>query len=243
MSNKKVSVKEIVDYVLLAICFTSTLVFGIILKQDVIKLLPALFSTIIFLMSAKAYRISYLFGAINSGLYSVGYFMMGLYGNFIVNLVLYIPIQIVTFAMWSKNKYKQSTVFRRLPLKYEILLFVGVLIAWGVGCLVISSLPNANLPLVGFDSAGTVVGTITAVMTMLALIETVGYDCILSLSGVIMWSIAIIANPADLTYLISAIFTLYCAITRSTNWIKIYKEQQKTTNPTQQPLTVENEAV
>ena len=238
MSNKKVSVKEIVDYVLLAICFTSTLVFGIILKQDVIKLLPALFSTIIFLMSAKAYRISYLFGAINSGLYSVGYFMMGLYGNFIVNLVLYIPIQIVTFAMWSKNKYKQSTVFRRLPLKYEILLFVGVLIAWGVGCLVISSLPNANLPLVGFDSAGTVVGTITAVMTMLALIETVGYDCILSLSGVIMWSIAIIANPADLTYLISAIFTLYCAITRSTNWIKIYKEQQKTTNPTQQPLTV-----
>ena len=243
MSNKKVSVKEIVDYVLLAICFTSTLVFGIILKQDVIKLLPALFSTIIFLMSAKAYRISYLFGAINSGLYSVGYFMMGLYGNFIVNLVLYIPIQIVTFAMWSKNKYKQSTVFRRLPLKYEILLFVGVLIAWSVGCLVISSLPNANLPLVGFDSAGTVVGTITAVMTMLALIETVGYDCILSLSGVIMWSIAIIANPADLTYLISAIFTLYCAITRSTNWIKIYKEQQKTTNPTQQPLTVENEAV
>ena len=243
MSNKKVSVKEIVDYVLLAICFFSTLIFGIILKQDLIKLLPALFSSFIFLMSAQAYRISYLFGAINSGLYSIGYFMMGLYGNFIVNLVLYIPIQIVTFAMWSKNKYKQSTVFRRLPFKYEILLFVGVLIAWAVGCIVISSLPNANLPLVGFDSAGTVVGTITAVMTMLALIETVGYDCFLCLSGVIMWSIAVFSNPADLTYLISAIFTLYCAITRCLNWIKIYHEQQRNAKSEEKPLTIEQDAV
>lgn len=230
MSDKKISVKEIVDYVLLAVCFTSTLVFGIILKQDVIKLLPALFSTIIFLLSARAYRISYLFGAINSGLYSIGYFMMGLYGNFIVNLVLYIPIQLITFAMWSKNKYKQSTVFKRIPLKFEILLFVGVIVAWAVGCLVISSLPNANLDLVVFDSMGTVVGTITAVMTMFALMETIGYDCGGALSGVIMWTIAIISNPADVTYLISAIFTLYCSVSRSINWIKLYKEQNAT-NP------------
>ena len=96
---EKGKIKNIIDYILLGVAFVAILVLGIIEKQDVIKIIPALFGLIVYMLASKAFRIAYLFGAINSAIYSVGYFMMGLYGNAFVNLCLYVPIQIFTFSV------------------------------------------------------------------------------------------------------------------------------------------------
>ena len=229
--NTKTLIKNVIDYVLLGSAFVAILVIGIIEKQDVIKLIPALFGLIVYMLASKAFRISYIFGAINSALYSIGYFMMGLYGNAFVNLVLYVPLQIFTFLQWRKKKYKQATEFKRLPVKYEILLFAGAVLAWGICWFVLTLIPgSSSVP--AFDAIGTILGPITAVITMFALMETIGYELIASGSGIVMWIILITTSAmngeglADITYLISNCFTVYCQICKTFTWTKLYKEQQ-----------------
>lgn len=229
--NTKTLIKNVIDYVLLGSAFVAILVIGIIEKQDVIKLIPALFGLIVYMLASKAFRIAYIFGAINSALYSIGYFMMGLYGNAFVNLVLYVPLQIFTFLQWRKKKYKQATEFKRLPVKYEILLFAGAVVAWGICWFVLTLIPgSSSVP--AFDAIGTILGPITAVITMFALMETIGYELIASGSGIVMWIILITTSAmngeglADITYLISNCFTVYCQICKTFTWTKLYKEQQ-----------------
>ena len=229
--NTKTLIKNVIDYVLLGSAFVAILVIGIIEKQDVIKLIPALFGLIVYMLASKAFRIAYIFGAINRALYSIGYFMMGLYGNAFVNLVLYVPLQIFTFLQWRKKKYKQATEFKRLPVKYEILLFAGAVVAWGICWFVLTLIPgSSSVP--AFDAIGTILGPITAVITMFALMETIGYELIASGSGIVMWIILITTSAmngeglADITYLISNCFTVYCQICKTFTWTKLYKEQQ-----------------
>ena len=229
--NTKTLIKNVIDYVLLGSAFVAILVIGIIEKQDVIKLIPALFGLIVYMLASKAFRIAYLFGALNSAVYSIGYFMMGLYGNAFVNLVLYVPFQIFTFLQWRKKKYKQATEFKRLPVKYEILLFAGAVVAWGICWFVLTLIPgSSSVP--AFDAIGTILGPITAVITMFALMETIGYELIASGSGIVMWIILITTSAmngeglADITYLISNCFTVYCQICKTFTWTKLYKEQK-----------------
>lgn len=220
----KIKIKPIIDYILLAGAFISILILGIMEKQDVIKLIPALFALFVYILASKAYRIAYIIGAINSALYSIGYFMQGLYGNAFVSLFLYVPLQIFTFIQWSKQKYKQATKFKRLPLKYELLLFGGAIIAWLVCWYVLSILPgSSSVP--ALDAAATISGPITATITMFALMETIGYELILTGSNAVMWIILLFTNPANITYLISTCFTLYCQICKAYTWIKLYREQ------------------
>ena len=229
--NTKTLINNVIDYVLLGSAFVAILVIGIIEKQDVIKLIPALFGLIVYMLASKAFRIAYLFGALNSAVYSIGYFMMGLYGNAFVNLVLYVPLQIFTFLQWRKKKYKQATEFKRLPVKYEILLFAGAVVAWGICWFVLTLIPGSS-PVPAFDAIGTILGPITAVITMFALMETIGYELIASGSGIVMWIILITTSAmngeglADITYLISNCFTVYCQICKTFTWTKLYKEQQ-----------------
>ncbi|MBO5224771.1 MAG: nicotinamide mononucleotide transporter [Clostridia bacterium] len=232
---EKGKIKNIIDYILLGVAFVAILVLGIIEKQDVIKIIPALFGLIVYMLASKAFRIAYLFGAINSAIYSVGYFMMGLYGNAFVNLCLYVPIQIFTFIQWSKQKYKQATVFKKLPVKFELLLFAGATVAWGLCWFILTLIPgSSSVP--AFDAIGTVLGPITAVTTMFALMETIGYELIATGSNVIMWLILVISSAlrgegiADITYLITTCFTLYCQICKTFTWIKLYKEQKNNTD-------------
>ncbi len=220
----KEKIKSIVDYTLLGVAFLAILILGIIEKQNIINMIPALLGLFVYLLAAKAFRIAYIFGAINSALYSIGYFMQGLYGNAFVNLFLYVPLQIFTFIQWSKQKYKQATKFKRLPLKYELLLFGGAIIAWLVCWYVLSILPgSSSVP--ALDAIATVSGPITATITMFALMETIGYELLLTGSNAVMWIILLITNPANITYLISTCFTLYCQISKTFTWIKLYREQ------------------
>ena len=227
----KEKIKSIVDYVLLGAAFLSILILGIIEGQDVIKMIPALFGLFVYMLASKAYRIAYIFGAINSALYSIGYFMQGLYGNAFVNLALYVPIQIFTFFQWSKQKYKQATKFKRLSKKQELLLFGGAIAAWLVCWYVLSILPGSSA-VPALDAVSTVLGPITAIATMFALMETIGYELISTSANAVMWILLLIANPANVTYLITTCFTLYCQISKTFTWIKLYKEQNSESNPT-----------
>ena len=73
------------------------------------------YSLVVFLLASRANKYNYLLGAINSVIYSIGFFMEGLYAGVISALVFSFGLQIITFFRWNKNSYKQQNVL--VPLK------------------------------------------------------------------------------------------------------------------------------
>ena len=76
--------------------------------QKFIKVLPVVVSLFVVLLSAHANRYTFLIGAVNSVIYSVGYIMERLYASVASALLLSFPIQIVSFVLWKKRRLPQN---------------------------------------------------------------------------------------------------------------------------------------
>ncbi len=240
------TIKPIIDYSLMAVCFVMIIITGIMEKSHPICVLPLINSLIIMLLSMRAYRIVHLLGSINCLIYSVGYLMIGVYGTLISTLCVSFPLQFITFFVWGKNKYKKSTVFRRLQPKWEVLLGLGVIIASVIGSIILvltnHDLEKSIVDVLGsvneaqkntiniiiiIDSICMVLGFIIPFMSMFALIETTVLNILNTSLAFIMWMLMVILNPMQTPYLVSAIFNLYCIIWGAIKWVRLYKEQQK----------------
>lgn len=224
--TKKPKFKTILDYILLSITFCLLLFFGIKNKQKIIKLVPTLVSLVVFMLASRANRFNYLLGALNSIVYSIGFFMEGLYAGAFSALVFSFGLQMITFIRWNKRSYKQATVFRKMKWWQEILLIVGMFSLWGILAIVLNLLPGAKL--VVSDTFGFVMGNGAMFLTIFAFIEAMPFSFLNLGNSFVLWISTIIAgNTANITYVISNSFSLYCTIWMYINWIKIYKEQQK----------------
>ena len=80
---KKTKKGLLVDYILIVICSVCILVSGVMAKQMIIKMLPALISLIVTAFIAKANRYGFLLGSLNSVLYAIGYAIERLYASVI----------------------------------------------------------------------------------------------------------------------------------------------------------------
>lgn len=77
---------------------------------------------------------NYIFGILFSILYSVICCFNGLYGFVIFTIFAYTPIQIYGVIKWFKKKEGNTVQVRSIPLKWGILLSIGViLLSAGLG--------------------------------------------------------------------------------------------------------------
>lgn len=218
-------IKPIIDYTLMAVCFVMIIITGIKEKSHPISVWPLINSLFIMILSMRAYRIAHLLGSINCLIYSIGFFMIGMYGSLISTLCVSFPLQFITFFVWGKRKFKRATMFRKLPIIWEIVLTIGVIGACIVGAMLIGNIEGARQSTL--DSICMVLGIIIPFMSMFALVETIIFDIINISVSFIMWILIIIADPMQMPYLVSAIFNTYCVVFRAITWVQLYRIQQK----------------
>ena len=218
-------IKPIIDYTLMAVCFVMIIITGIKEKSHPISVWPLINSLFIMILSMRAYRIAHLLGSINCLIYSIGFFMIGMYGSLISTLCVSFPLQFITFFVWGKRKFKRATMFRKLPIIWEIVLTIGVIGACIVGAMLIGNIEGARQSTL--DSICMVLGIIIPFMSMFALVETIIFDIINTSVSFIMWILIIIADPMQMPYLVSAIFNTYCVVFRAVTWVQLYRIQQK----------------
>ena len=218
-------IKPIIDYTLMAVCFVMIIITGIKEKSHPISVWPLINSLFIMILSMRAYRIAHLLGSINCLIYSIGFFMIGMYGSLISTLCVSFPLQFITFFVWGKRKFKRATMFRKLPIIWEIVLTIGVIGACIVGAMLIGNIEGARQSTL--DSICMVLGIIIPFMSMFALVETIIFDIINTSVSFIMWILIIIADPMQMPYLVSAIFNTYCVVFRAITWVQLYRIQQK----------------
>ena len=197
---------------------------GLLFHQSFFRILPLYVSLVIGLLQSRMIRYASLMGGVNSILYALVYAHYHLYASAAYALLVSCPIQIVTFIRWSRKPWGQSTVFRKLTAKQRIVtgtVFAGLLVVLGF------MLPRLGGEHTFLDSAITLLGILTSVLTMLSYKE---YALLMVAGGVLSSALYVAMlpeHPEQATYLIFNLYSLVCCTLASFRIRKLYAEQQR----------------
>ena len=137
-------------------------------------------------IAGKGRVVCYLFGLCGSGFYAYLAFKNGLYGNFLLYLCLYIPMQIVGIFKWKKHLNKASNTIIKISLgtKERIFLcFISVFSSIIATC-VLFLLKGSN-PL--FDGITLVLSVIGMYLTVRRAVEQWVIWVVVNFLSVCIW--------------------------------------------------------
>lgn len=149
--------KEILFFVLIYI-FLFTL--AIISHDSVIALISAFCGITYTILAGKGVPVCYPIGATGSALYGYLSFASQIWGNLILYICYYIPMQIIGFFQWNKNLKtdKYEIVKVKLPLKERILLFSRAIIVSVIVILILSCFGDKNPVIDGVTTVFSILG-------------------------------------------------------------------------------------
>lgn len=198
-------------------------VAGVIYHQNFFRILPLYISLIIGMLQSRVNRFASLLGSVNSLLYGAVYIFYKLYGSGVSALLFSCPIQLITFIRWNKNKSGESTVLRRLSVKWRIIMLVSfavlLLAMWIL-------LPLIGSQYVFLDSATTLLGILIYFLTMFAFVEYTSFMIINGIINIFLYIQMLPDSPETMTYLIFSVYSFICICLAFFEARKLYKIQQ-----------------
>jgi len=197
-------------------------VTGILYRQSILRILPLYISLIIGALQSRANRYAPLLGGFNSILYMIVYLYLGLYASAGYALLFSCPIQLVTFVRWSKNKYGNSTQFRRLNTKQRLFVSAAFFLSFAALYLILRAAGSEHQLL---DNLSSLLGILISLLTMLAFIE---YSYLMLPSGIvsIVLNLATMQeHPEQITYLIFSFYSMICVTQGFFRVRRLYAQQ------------------
>ena len=210
--------------VVLAITFILITVFAFVYPDDILRFIPLYFSMGIMFLSSKANRFSFIFGALNCILYSFVFMKLKLYSSVASSLFMSLPLQIMTFILWGKNKYKKTTIFKKLTKKQIVTVSIISVVAW-VMLNTITSFMGAENTLL--DSFTFVLGTVATLLTMLQYIEYTYVSLVSNIVTLVLYLTILPAEPSQITYVIYQIYAVICIFVTRSTVMAYYREQRR----------------
>lgn len=174
-------------------------------------------------LTAKGKLMSYVFGMYNTFGYAYLAYINGLFGEVMLNLLFFVPMNIIGFYMWKKNFQSGRLSMRQMEVK-GIFLVVAVCLA---GCLLLgfglSFIPGQNSPYI--DAITTVLSVAATILMVRRFKEQWLVYMVLNLFTVLLWVIRTVEGSSEgplmivmwSAYLINAAYGYY-------NWNKGVKE-------------------
>ena len=197
--------------IVIALTFLSILITGIVFHQEFWRMLPLFISLVVMLFQAKVNRYAYLLGGLNSILYAVAYFSMGIRESALSALLMSFPLQIITFILWQRKTKGNVTALRKLNAWAITGITVTFAVVWAVMFLWFPHDATAGTFTVVMDTTTTLLGFITTILTLLRFREYIVTQIIttpLTLAMHIM--IMVNGNTANITYVIYTVYTIIC---------------------------------
>lgn len=225
MGNKK---GNIATFILMCITGVLITISGIVWKQAFIHMLPLYVSLVIMLMQSTVNRFAYILGGLNSLLYAYTYFHYGLYGSAAYALLFSFPLQIVTYILWSKKKYKNSTILKKMSVKQRILLTIVCIIVWIVMYIVLSQTDSSYSVL---DSTVTLLGILCSILVMLSYCEYAAISPVSGIIQIILYITMLKDKPEQMTYLVFSVYSFICVCRAFFSARKLYRQQHESEQP------------
>ena len=205
---------------------------GIIFNQRFIKLLPCLVSLFVYYLDSKVNRFAKLLGACNCVIYSIGYVIDGLYGSVGSALLYSMPLQLITFFMWGKNKYKnQSPKLCKISDLMRAIVLVSIILIANIYIMIFSSVEGSGYTILqGYQFA---IGLAATILIMFGSIEGMVINVLNVATSLYLYfdSTVIQGQINQITYLVMQVYTLIYTVIALVQWIKLYKEQHSVLKP------------
>ena len=224
MKDKTLSKKDGHMKIVIPIVVVAITVSVLIYPEHGLKALPLYFSIGIMALNANANRLGFLFGGLNSVLYGLVYLNLRLYSSAINAFLVSAPIQLITFALWSRNKYKHTTVFKKLSKMKMLIVAVFTVVAWVAQYFL---LKNSNAQFLLLDNTAMVLSTICSILSLLSYKEYAYFNLLGLTCTLTMYFLMLPATPSIITYIIFQLYAFFCVCKMTAAVEKAYKEQQK----------------
>ena len=118
---------------ILRLLFSSAVILGlsIYFGEGLIGIFAALTGVFCVVLTGKGKISSYIFGTLNTVLYAYIAFNARYYGSVMLNILYYMPMNFIGFALWKKNMNieTQEVIKRKLKINQQILLIIICLIS------------------------------------------------------------------------------------------------------------------
>ncbi|AIQ21267.1 nicotinamide mononucleotide transporter [Paenibacillus sp. FSL H7-0357] len=206
------------------VLFTSIAVgFTVISKDSLFGFTVFITGVLCVVLAAKGNLMSYVFGMYNTIGYAYLAYVNGLFGEVMLNLLFFVPMNVVGFYMWKNNRTDGKLSMRQLELKR--LLLVGAVCVLGsllLG-LGLSFIPGQNSPYI--DAITTVLSVVATLLMVRRFKEQWLVYIVLNMFTVLLWVIRMLEGSGEgllmivmwSAYLVNAVYGYY-------NWNKGARE-------------------
>ena len=192
---------------------------SIVWKDSLISLVSGVTGIIGVVLCAKGKIHTYYFSIINVFLYALLCLQNKLYGEVMLNLLYFIPMNIIGFYLWKKQKNDDGTVkARSLTVKGYIIMVVGLVVSISLYYQLLKGL-GGNLQLV--DSITTMTSVVAIILQVLRYKEQWTLWIIINIASVIMWTMLLNTPNGSITMIIMWAAYLINSIYGYFNWKKL----------------------
>ncbi|HDL5844845.1 TPA: nicotinamide riboside transporter PnuC [Mannheimia haemolytica] len=174
---------------------------------------------------------NYLFGLISVSLYAYISYTFQLYGEMMLNLLVYVPVQFIGFYFWRKNMTSENTVnnagveeviAKALTAKQWVIVAITTIIGT---FLYIELLKYLGSALAILDGATVVISIVAQILMVLRYREQWALWIIVNMMTIALWTAMYFQNgetslPLLVMYLCNSIYGYY-------NWIKLHRKHQQ----------------
>lgn len=206
------------------VLFTSiAIAFTVISKDSLFGFTVFITGVLCVVLAAKGNLMSYVFGMYNTVGYAYLAYINGLFGEVMLNLLFFVPMNVVGFYMWKNNRQDGKLSMRQMDLKG--LFLVGAVCV--IGCLLLgiglSFIPGQNSPYI--DAITTVLSIVATFLMVRRFKEQWLVYIVLNMFTVLLWVIRMLEGSGEgllmivmwSAYLVNAAYGYY-------NWNKGAKE-------------------
>ncbi|MBQ9544554.1 MAG: nicotinamide mononucleotide transporter [Clostridia bacterium] len=193
---------------------------ALIFRQPFWQVLPLYAALFVALLQSRMMRAASLVAGANSVLFAIVNYTLRLYANAAYLLFFSCPLQIVTFILWSRRPWGDTTLFRRLKRSWRIALAAS---SAALALILVRSGGAFAL----LDSSTTLLGITVTLLTMFAFRE---YAPLMALQGflsIALYVFLIIKDPRYTSYLVSQIYSTVCAVFAAVRIGRVCEEQSR----------------
>lgn len=169
---------------------------------------------------------AYVFGLVNSVLYSIISYKAHLYGETMLNALYYVPMQFIGFYIWSKNMNKETHEVKKIHMKNStrILWLLTMVVATIVYGFILKKLGDA-MPFV--DSFTTVSSVVAMIVSVKMYSEQWWIWILVDVFSVYMWWTNFTVGNDNMATLLMWIIYLGNAIIMCIKWEKEITKNKK----------------
>ena len=140
------------------------------------------------ILTGKGKRSSFIFGTVNVVFYAIVSFQAKYYGEVMLNVLYYFPMNFVGWFVWKKhmNESTGEVIKERLTLKKSFIVYAVTAVGIFVYGLILDKL-GGSLPYI--DSMSTVVSVVAQILSIKRLMEQWVLWIVVDVVTVIMWAV------------------------------------------------------